>query len=110
MSRKLNENDVVKMSRMFPIASNAVIAEFFNVTPDHVRRIRNGELWRNKTLVTSEGFRKLTPHMLSQISDLIVDGLKDHEIAKKFGVDRSYIGKIRRGRNCFGYTHHPVDM
>ncbi len=85
---------------------NVDLARRFNVAPNTIDDIRCNRTWRyiERDPITGTGpVKKLSGETIPVIRRMFLDGLKDFEIAREFGVAAATINQIRRGKTWKNY-------
>lgn len=105
----LTDEKVREIASMFATHSIAEIARRFNVRPATISNIRNGNTWKHLGLACSASDKekykgnKLSVSDIPLIRQMIAEGYRDIDIAKRFGVHRGSIHGIRFGKNWKNY-------
>jgi len=126
-STKLTESDVVIIKTLISQGiARSIIANKFNVTPEHISIIKSGNVWSHITIpeMTNEQLKelqitktealkgesckasKLNNKDVQEIKIMIKNGERTKDIAKLFNVRPNTISTIKSGRT---WSHINID-
>jgi DNA invertase Pin-like site-specific DNA recombinase len=99
----LKEDQVIQIKHLMADGvGSSDIAKRFNVDICTIQRIKKGDTWSDVApqlnFKTRKGNCKLTAEQVEDIKSLLDAGVMVMTIAKKFGVHRDTIGRIRMGK------------
>lgn len=101
-SRKLTPEQVDEIRSMKSRERTVDTAERFQVTEANIRQIQSGKIWR----LDKKQRRAFTAEEVEIIRSLPKRGNSARQIGERYGVNRSVIERIRKGKS-YRYFAHP---
>lgn len=103
----LKENEVLEIICKLKNGSrNIELAREYKVAHNTIDDIRCNRTWRyieRAPIISNGPVKKLSGEMIPTIREMFIDGLRDCDIAKQFGVATATINQIRNGKTWKNY-------